>query len=221
MNALDLINKVLLEIGERTVSAVDENSASRKAFGMLQEVIDAVNFEHPWEELLVEVQLEDLEPMTVQVDADHSSFLKPSKTHSINAITNINDNKVLQYVEYRNLRKQGNCWTTFRNGILVSPDVENLSPFYISYYASFELPDVDEELSVSAYLQGLYSKRLLLQYVTRHLNNFDFAAAVYQEYAAALAVYNVTTSLIMSSREDSKPSFGEPYVNTTNQRSSN
>ena len=220
MTPLELVNKVLLEMGERTVATLDENSASRKAYGMLQEVVDAVNFEHPWEELLVEQPLDELEPMLVQVDADHYAYLKPTKTHSVNAITNIDDNKVLQYVEYRNLRKQGSCWTIFKNGILVSPDVENTSRYYVSYYASFELED-DEELPVTTYLQSLYSKRLLLQYVTRHLNNFDFATAVYQEYAAALSVYNVTTKLIMSSREDSKPSFGEPYVNTTSQRSGN
>jgi len=220
MTPLQLVNKVLLEIGERTVAAVDENSASRKAYGMLQEVIDAVNFEHPWEELLAEQPLDELEPMLVQVDADHYAYLKPAKTHSISSITNIDDNKVLQYVEYRNLRKQGNCWTTFKNGILVSPDVENTSRYYVGYYASFEFED-DDEIPVSAYLQGLYSKRLLLQYVTRHLNNFDFAAAVYQEYAAALSVYNVTTKLIMSSREDSKPSYGESYANIPSQRSGN
>lgn len=221
MNSLQIINKVLLELGERTVTTVQENSASRKAYGMLQEVVDAVNFEHTWEELHKEVLLSTLDEVADSSFPAAYCVAIPQTWHSVERVVDT-DGDVIQYVQYRKFNTvDSEIWTTKSNKLLYSGDTVATN-ILVHYYASFIIDeDEEEQFTVSLYLQNLYAKRLLLQFTSRHLNNFPLVDAVYEEYAAALATRDVKTKLLPSSRNSEKHSHGEANANFSAKGSSN
>lgn len=213
MNTIQLINKVLLELGEREVTSVDENPASRKVYGMLQETIDAVNYEQPWEELCNEVVVNTLTNGTASsVFSGSTVKALPTRIHSVERVVDLTTKSSLQFIDpykYTN-STQTNIWTTWRNNLILKTSIAltNLSAIY---HSSFTLPlDINTDLPASDYLVQLYSMRLLMKAAARHLNNFDLASLVFQEYAAGLLAYNVTTKMSHTSRLNQRPSF-PPY----------
>lgn len=226
MNSLQLVNKVLLEMGEREVATVTETPAARKVYGMLQETVDAVNYEHSWADLTFEVLLSELSTgSSSSIFIDGVIKQLPNKYLSVERLVNVDTKTTLPFLELREFptSTKNSIWTIWKDNLVLRTNV-SLDNIALVYFGSFVLPDdQSEELPVPAYLQQLYSLRLLLKAVTRHLNNVDLAAIIFQEYTAALLSYNVVTKMLPSARESQ--TFNLPMfqgvsngINTSSQR---
>lgn len=227
MNTLQLVNKVLLEMGERTVAVVSETPASRKVFGMVQEAVDSVNYEHSWSDLMSEVLISSLVDVPGSILFSNVEVKSlPDKYLSIERLVNITNGNTLAFSELREFTNstKSNVWTIWKSNLVIKTDflLDNIA---MVYFGSFTIPaDPATELLAPEYLQQLYALRLLFKAVARHLNNMDLAAVVFQEYTAALLSYNVVTKMNSSARESQTfnlPMFqgANSGVNTSSQRS--
>lgn len=200
---LEVINRVLQEAGERAVSSTTESSAALKVSGMLYSVLNLVNVELPWDDLL---RTETLNSPNITTSASpailnnlvgyklgEGGILQVVQVH--NTATNI----PVMYAEWHTLQNLGyavsdtpSAWTYHRGRLYTYPQVTtpSRSNYAVLFTGGVPVPaDDSDEFEAPDYLVELYIKRLLFQFAQRHIGNLQFTTAIYQEYATELLKY--------------------------------
>lgn len=205
LSKLDVVNRVLQEAGERTVSAITDNTAAWKVAGMLYSCISIVNDELPWEELIVNKALNDADITTENSTSVLNNLLGYNLSPTVSDLVevvylhNSTTNKPVNYLEWHRMQGLGYAtatapeyWTYYRGLLFTYPEilVANRGSFMTAFTGSVDVPVLDSDrFSAPDYLIELYIKRLLYQFSQRHLANNNLTVAVYQEYVTELQKY--------------------------------
>ena len=203
LTKLDVVNRILQEVGERTVSAITDNTPSWKVAGLLYSAINVVNNELPWEELIQNILISDatVETSVVVLNglAGYNFGASASNILEIISVFHSVTKKPVKYMEWHNVMIKGFAqaattthWTFYRGLLYTYPQIllANRDDYIVTYTGSVSVPDGDTDLFAAPdYLVELYIKRLLFQFITRHVGNPQLALPVQQEYVVELEKY--------------------------------
>ena len=217
---LELLNRVLLEVGERTVAASQETSASRKVLGMLYSALTFVNLELPWVELEQHDVLSELD--VVESFNGLVGYVVPGNPQYIKSLFHTNSHPVM-FADWTDICYKTpytavitEFWSHCAGVVYTYPVIvaANRDDYVVSYNRAVVVPDDDDDnVDAPEYLIELYVKHLLYQFSQRHLNNKDLATSVLQEYLLDLyrlsSTYKVQPRSIRTSMGGhTNPSFG-------------
>ena len=212
---LQLLNRVLLESGERRVDTSADNTAVIKLATLLQSCLDFVNDELPWAELTAYL---DTQGATAYTDplvmGGASGYRLPSASY--NKALDVYDVTTGCYVPYviptdmQSYSEMPPKWTTFMGCVFIRPSTRCL----IYYTNKPTVPILDgDTFAAPEYLVDLYAKRALALYASRHLGDYDLAEAVKLEYYEEIMRHASVYSRVPTSARNTNP--GSDYKGVT------
>ena len=216
---LELLNRVLLEVGERTVAVSQETSASRKVLGMLYSALTFVNLELPWVELEQHSILSVLD--VVESFNGLVGYTIPGSPQHVKSLFHTGSHPVM-FADWTDICYKSpyvaapELWAYSAGVVYTYPIIVTADrvDYVVSYNRAVPVPDDDDDdVNAPDYLIELYIKHLLYQFSQRHLNNKDLAASVLQEYLLDLyrlsSMYKVQPRSVRTSvGGHTNPSFG-------------